>query len=68
MPARQAIPNKRREQVKVFTYSVEQVIEVKADTEEEARELLPIYPTGFEGQAYYVSDETVELMREGESA
>jgi hypothetical protein len=54
--------------VKVFTYSVEQVIEVKADTEEEARELLPLYPTGFEGQAYYVSDETIELMREGESA
>ena len=54
--------------MKVFTYSVEQVIEVKASSEEEARELLPIYPTGFEGQAYYVSDETVELMREGESA
>jgi hypothetical protein len=54
--------------VKVFTYSVEQVIEVKAGSEEEARELLPLYPTGFQGQAYYVSDETVELMREGESA
>jgi hypothetical protein len=56
------------EQVRVYTYSVEQVIEVKAGSEEEARELLPLYPTGFEGQAYYVSDETVELLREGESA
>ena len=54
--------------MKVFIYSIEQVIEVKANSAEEAKELLPTYPTGFEGQAYYVSNETVELLRESESA
>jgi hypothetical protein len=47
--------------VKTYTYIIEQTIEVRANSEEEARELLPFYPTGFEGQAYYVTDETVEL-------
>jgi hypothetical protein len=50
--------------VKTYIFNVEQIIEVKANSEEEARELLPLYETGFEGQAYYVSDETVELLRE----
>jgi hypothetical protein len=27
---------------------------------------LPIYPSGFEGQAYYVSEETVDLIKESE--
>jgi hypothetical protein len=25
---------------------------------------LPMYPTGYEGQAHYVREETVELLRE----
>jgi len=50
--------------MKTYVFSVEQVIEVKASSEEEAQELLPLYPSGFEGQPYYVSDETVELIRE----
>jgi hypothetical protein len=55
--------------MKRYIYQVEQVIEVSANSEEEARELLPLYPSGYEGQAYYVSDETVELLlEEGEGA
>jgi hypothetical protein len=50
--------------MKTYVFSVEQVIEVNASSKEEAQELLPLYPTGFEGQAYYVSDESVELIRE----
>lgn len=49
-----------------YVYSVEQIISVKANSREEAETLLPIYPTGFEGQAHYVRDETVELLREEE--
>jgi hypothetical protein len=54
--------------MKVYTYKVEQTIEVSANSEEEARDLLPIYPSEFEGQTYYVEEETVELIdeREGE--
>lgn len=50
--------------MKTYIFQVEQVIEVKANSEEEASALLPLYASGFEGQAYYVSDETVELIRE----
>lgn len=53
-------------QMKTYIYLVEQVIAIKANSKEEAEGLLPIYPTGFEGQAYYVRDETVELLREEE--
>jgi len=49
-----------------YVYLVEQIISVKAGSKEEAEGLLPIYPTGFEGQAYYVREETVELLREEE--
>jgi hypothetical protein len=52
--------------MKVYTYTVVQTIEVSADSEEQARELLPIYPSGFAGQAYYVSEETVDLIKESE--
>lgn len=52
--------------MKAYTYVVEQVIQVRANSKEEAEDLLPTYPTGFEGQAYYVKEETVELIREGE--
>jgi hypothetical protein len=48
-----------------YTYLVEQTIEVKANSKEEAEFLLPMYPTGYKGQAYYVRQETVELLREG---
>ena len=52
--------------MKVYTYSVVQTIEVSADSEEQSRDLLPLYPSGFEGQTYYVSEETVELIKESE--
>lgn len=47
---------------KTYTFEVTQWIEVKADSYEEAVESLPLYPTGFEGQKYYVTDETVVLQ------
>lgn len=47
-----------------YTYSVEQIIEIKANSKEEAEGLLPMYPTGFEGQSHYVREETVELIEE----
>jgi hypothetical protein len=49
-----------------YVYLVEQVIAIKASSKEEAEGLLPMYPTGFEGQAHYVREETVELLREEE--
>lgn len=51
--------------MKTYTFNVEQVIEVKANSLEEAEEFLPVYETGFEGQKYYVREETIEL-RKGE--
>jgi hypothetical protein len=54
--------------VKTYVFIVEQIIAVKANSEEEARELLPTYPTGYEGQAHYVTEEVVELLREEEVA
>ena len=53
-------------QVTIYVYSVEQIISIKANSEQEAEGLLPMYPTGFEGQAHYVREETVELLREEE--
>lgn len=47
-----------------YIFNIEQVIEVKANSLEEAEESLPVYETGFEGQKYDVIEETVEL-REG---
>jgi hypothetical protein len=52
--------------MKVYRYKVEQTIEVSANSEEEARDLLPVYFSGFEGQAYYVTEETVDLINESE--
>lgn len=49
-----------------YVYLVEQIISIKADSKEHAEGLLPAYPTGFDGQAYYVREETVELLREEE--
>jgi hypothetical protein len=51
-----------------YTYTVDQIIEIKANSAEEAEGLLPMYPLGYEGQAHYVVEETVELIRveEGE--
>ena len=50
--------------MKNYVYLVEQIIAIKANSKEEAVELLPIYPTGYEGQAHYVTSETIELLRE----
>ena len=49
--------------MKTYVFMVEQIIAVKANSEEEARELLPTYPTGYEGQAHYIREEVVELLR-----
>jgi hypothetical protein len=49
-----------------YVYLVEQVIAIKSNSEEEAQGLLPMYPTGFEGQAHYVREETVKLCKCGE--
>ena len=49
-----------------YVYLVKQTILVKANSKEEAEGLLPMYPTGYEGQAHYVREETVELLREEE--
>ena len=50
--------------MKRYTFSVEQIIRVLANSEEEARELLPMYPSGFDGQSYYVKEEIIELVNE----
>ena len=47
-----------------YVYRVEQLIEVKANSKEEAEGLLPMYSTGYEGQAHYVREEIVELLHE----
>jgi hypothetical protein len=53
--------------MKSYIFNVEQVIEIKAVSLEEARDSLPVYETGFEGQKYYVKEETIELVKgEGE--
>jgi hypothetical protein len=54
--------------VNTYVYLVEQIIEIKANSKDEAEGLLPMYPTGYEGQAHYVQEETVELLREEETA
>ena len=52
--------------MKTYVYLVEQIISISANSKEEAEGLLPMYPTGYEGQAHYVREETVELLREEE--
>ena len=52
--------------MKTYTYLVEQTIIVKANSKEEAERLLPVYPITRES-AHYVSEETIELLREEES-
>jgi hypothetical protein len=52
--------------MKTYIFNVEQVIEVKADSLEEAQDSLPVYETGFEGQKYYVKEETIELLKKEE--
>ena len=47
-----------------YVYLIEQIIAVKANSKEEAEGLLPAYPTGYESQAHYVTEEIVELLRE----
>lgn len=46
-----------------YIFNVEQVIEVKAGSLEEATNLLPTYPWA-PNPSHYVTDETVELIRE----
>jgi hypothetical protein len=56
---------KQGARMNTYRFSVQQIIEVKANSLEEAEDSLPIYPTGFEGQAYYVTDESVDLLEVG---
>jgi hypothetical protein len=50
--------------MKRYTFSVDQIIRVSANSEEEARDLLPMYASGFDGQSYYVKEEIIELVNE----
>ena len=52
--------------MKTYTYTIEQVIEVKADSQEEALENLPTYPTFYEGQGWRMLDESIGLIEEKE--
>jgi hypothetical protein len=52
--------------MKTYIFNVEQVIEIKAGSLEEAQDSLPVYETGFEGQKYYVKEETIELLKKEE--
>jgi hypothetical protein len=56
---------KQGAKMNTYRFSIQQVIEVKANSLEEAEDSLPIYPTGFEGQVYYVTDESVDLLEVG---
>lgn len=51
---------------KVYTFEIVQLIEVEAETKEEAIEFLPLPQNGFEGQGYYVADEEITLRNERE--
>ena len=51
--------------MKTYIFNVEQVIEIKADSLEEARDLLPVYPYSPGDRNHYVKEETVELIKEG---
>ena len=46
--------------MQTYVFKIEQVIEIKAKSRSEAEFNLPMYPTGFGGQKYYVREETVE--------
>jgi hypothetical protein len=56
---------KQGAKMNTYRFSIQQVIEVKANSLEVAEDSLPIYPTGFEGQVYYVTDESVDLLEVG---
>ena len=49
---------------KTYTFEVRQFIEVTANSYEEAVDSLPLYPSGFSGQAYQVTDEQVAYQYE----
>jgi len=56
---------KQGAKMNTYRFSVEQVIEVRANSAEEAEGSLPMYPSyGDKGKAYYVTEETVELLGE----
>lgn len=52
--------------MKTYVFRMEQVIEVKANSKEEAQEKLPIYPTTW-GQEWECVDEALELLYKEES-
>ena len=52
--------------MKKYTYTIEQVIEITANSQEEALENLPTYPTFYEGQGWRMLDETIGLIEEKE--
>ena len=46
---------------KVYIFEVTQIIEIEAETSEEALDSLPLPHNGFEGQGYYVTEEEIFL-------
>lgn len=51
---------------KIYSFEVTQIIEIEAETREEAIEFLPLPSNGYEGQGYYVADEEITLRHERE--
>jgi hypothetical protein len=48
--------------METYVFKVEQIIEVKANSKEEAQEKLPTYPTFWSGAEWECVDETLELL------
>jgi hypothetical protein len=51
---------------KVYVFEVTQLIEVEADSRDEAIALIPLPHNGFEGQGYFVVEEEIALQSERE--
>jgi hypothetical protein len=47
-----------------YTFRVEQIIEVEAVSPQMAEDRLPLYPEGFEGKSWVITEEKVELLEE----
>ena len=53
--------------METYVFKVEQIIEVKANSKEEAQEKLPTYPTFYSGAEWECVDETLELLYKEEA-
>lgn len=45
-----------------YVYRLEQTIYVDAESQEEAQQKLPSYPSGYEGQQWSIVDEHIDLL------